>query len=100
MLGQLNDSLAALGSFAYPIGWLTLAVFLVAIAFEYYDRERSRPVFALGWLLFGLFWVSLLQPYFVVEDSFVKGIGALVAVPCDHVHGTDLRAVSAHYAVA
>jgi archaeosortase A (PGF-CTERM-specific) len=81
MLGQLNDALATVASFAYPIGWLTLAVFLVAIAVEYYDRERSRPVFALGWLLFALFWASLLQPYFVVEDSFVKGIGALVAVP-------------------
>jgi archaeosortase A (PGF-CTERM-specific) len=81
MIGQFVDAFAAFGSIAKPIGWLTLAVFLLAVAAEYVDRESARRLFVVAWVLFAVFWLSLLHPYLAVDHSFVKGIGAMVAAP-------------------
>jgi len=81
MLGQISDAFVAFGSLAEPLGWLTLALFLAAVGLEYVDRERARSVFVLGWLLFGAFWLAMVYPWLVVDDSFVKGLGALAAAP-------------------
>lgn len=81
MLGQLGDAIATVSAVAQPLGWLTFALFLFAVGLEYVDRDRSRPVFVLAWLLFGGFWLTMVYPWLVVDDSFVKGIGALVAAP-------------------
>lgn len=81
MLDQLLSVFAQLGAFARPVGWVALAIFLVAIALEYVDREYARPVYVAGWIVFALFWLLLIHPFFVKDDSFIRGIGAVLAVP-------------------
>lgn len=81
MLGQLGDAVAAFSSVAEPLGWLTLALFLLAVGLEYVDRGRARWVFVLGWLLFSVFWLAMVYPWLVVDSSVVKGVGALLAAP-------------------
>ena len=81
MLGQLNDLLATLGGVAEPLGWLALAFFAAAIVLESVDREYARLSYVGAWLVFALFWLTLIQPFFVEDQSFIRGIGAVVAVP-------------------
>jgi len=81
MLGRLNALLADLSVLAEPLGWLTLAVFLTAIVLEYVDREYARYGYVCGWVLFAGFWFTLIQPFLVADESVIRGIGALVAVP-------------------
>ncbi|MFC7071601.1 archaeosortase A [Halovenus rubra] len=81
MLGQLNTILADLGTYAHPVGWLALAVFLIGVVVDTTDREHARPVFIAGWLLFALFWVLLIQPFFVADQSIIRGVGAVLAAP-------------------
>jgi archaeosortase A (PGF-CTERM-specific) len=81
MLGQLNALLAELGGYAHPIGWFALAIFLIGVALDSVDREYARPVFVGAWLLFAVFWFTLIQPFFVADESIIRGAGAVLAVP-------------------
>jgi len=81
MLDQLDGALSAFGGFAEPIGWLTLAVFLLAVVLDSVDRAYARQVFVVGWVLFAVFWLSLIYPFFVADESFIRGAGAVLAVP-------------------
>jgi len=81
MLGQLADAVATFSSVAQPLGWLTFALFLFAVGLEYVDRDRARSVFVVAWVLFAVFWLAMVYPWLVVDDSIVKGVGALVAAP-------------------
>jgi archaeosortase A (PGF-CTERM-specific) len=81
MLSRLNALLADLSVLAEPIGWLTLAVFVTAIALEYVDREYARYAYVGAWVLFSGFWFTLIQPFLVVDESIIRGVGAAVAVP-------------------
>jgi archaeosortase A (PGF-CTERM-specific) len=81
MLGQINDALAALGGYAEPVGWLALGLFTIAVVLETVDREYARSVYVGAWLIFSVFWLLLIQPFFVVDQSVVRGVGAILAVP-------------------
>lgn len=81
MLDRVDAALAALGGAAEPIGWLTLVLFLAAVALDTTDRERARPVFVAAWVLFGAFWFTLIHPFFVADESIIRGVGALLAAP-------------------
>lgn len=81
MLGQLNAALAYLGGFAEPLVWVVIALFALAIALEYVDREYARSLYVVAWVVFAAFWLTLVQPFFVEDQSFVRGIGAVLAVP-------------------
>ena len=81
MLGGLGDALASLGGYADPLGWLVLGFFLVGTALEYHDREYARAVQVGGWLVFALFWLVLIYPWFTVDQSVIRGVGAVVAAP-------------------
>ncbi len=81
MLGQLNDALAALAVYAGPVGWVTLGLFAVAVVLEAVDREYARRVYVGAWLLFSVFAVLLIQPFFIHDESVVRGVGAVLAVP-------------------
>ncbi len=81
MLGDIGGVLAGLGGYAEPLGWATLGLFLVGILLEYYDREYARAALVAGWVVFGLFWLVLVYPWFTVDNSFIRGVGALVAAP-------------------
>ncbi len=81
MLGQLADGLSQLGSVAEPIGWLTLLLFIAAVVLDTVDREYARPVFVAAWLAFGAFWATLIYPFFVTDESIIRGVGAVLAAP-------------------
>ena len=78
---MLDQVASTLGSFSAPLGWITVTLFLIGTAAEWYDREYARPVMVVAWALFGLFWLTLI-PYFVLEQkSIVEGVGSIIAVP-------------------
>lgn len=81
MQGQFEALLTAFGALAEPVGWLTLGVFLLAVALDYVDREYARPVFVVAWVLFAVFWLALVYPFFVDDQSIIRGAGAVLAVP-------------------
>ncbi|MFC7058357.1 archaeosortase A [Halovenus salina] len=81
MLGQVEAVFAALGGIARPIGWVTLVVFLAAVALDTRNRETARPVFVVAWVCFGAFWFALIYPFFVTDQSVIRGVGAVVAAP-------------------
>lgn len=81
MLGELANLLSAFGSLAQPIGWLTLGLFLLGIGLDYYDRDEARHTLVVAWGLFAVYWLSLIYPWFVTDDSFVRGAGAVIAAP-------------------
>jgi archaeosortase A (PGF-CTERM-specific) len=76
------DQLSTLGSFAEPVGWVVLAVFLLGVALEYAGYpDRSRSVFVFAWVLFAGFWLLLIYPWFAEDQSIIRGAGATLAVP-------------------
>lgn len=81
MLDSLIAIPASLGSYAEPIGWLVLALFALAVVFERVDREYARSLYVIAWLLFAVFWLTLIHPFFVADESFIRGIGAVIGVP-------------------
>lgn len=81
MLGGLGSALATVGGYAEPLGWVVLGLFLAGAILEYHDREYARPVLVGAWGLFAAFWLALVYPWFVTDDSFVRGAGAVIAAP-------------------
>jgi archaeosortase A (PGF-CTERM-specific) len=81
MLDQLWATLEAFGAYSTPLGWATIALFLTGAVLEYYDTEYARPAVAVGWVLFGVFWLSLVHHFVFVQLSVVEGVGAIIAVP-------------------
>ena len=71
----------AIGSLSEPVGWVVLALFLSGVVLESVDREYARYVYVVGWSLFAVFWASLIYPWFITDDSFIRGAGAVIAVP-------------------
>lgn len=71
MPGLISDALA----------WSVVAVFLAGTLLVGRNRRAGRTVSALGWVLFGGFWLWLF-PYFAFEHkSYVEGLLTLLAVP-------------------
>lgn len=81
ILDQLWAALEAFGAYSTPLGWATIALFLTGAALEYYDEEYARPTVAVAWVLFGVFWLSLVHHFVFVQLSIVEGVGAIIAVP-------------------
>jgi archaeosortase A (PGF-CTERM-specific) len=76
------SALAATGSITDPLAWLVVATFLGGAILEQFDRsQRTRFVYALAWLLFGVFWFTLIHHFAVAEKSIVEGLGTIAAVP-------------------
>jgi archaeosortase A (PGF-CTERM-specific) len=81
MLGSLGDALTSLGGYAEPLGWVVLGLFLVGAVLEYFNREYARAVLVSGWVVFAGFWLVLVYPWFTVDQSVIRGVGAVLAVP-------------------
>ncbi|MFD1512435.1 archaeosortase A [Halomarina rubra] len=75
------DAFAALGTFADPLAWLVVGTFLTAAVLDVADRAQARPLAVVGWVLFALFWLTLVHHFVVVQKSIVEGLGVVVAVP-------------------
>jgi archaeosortase A (PGF-CTERM-specific) len=67
--------------FSDPLAWAVLVVFFVIFVLERRDHEWARHVALLGWVLFGVFWLSLIYHFVFVQKSIVEGLGSIVAVP-------------------
>ena len=82
MAAEFGDVLGALATGIWEWrGWLVILVFLAGTLFEYVDRRRARTVLVTAWVLFALFWATMV-PYFVLEQkSIVESLGTILAVP-------------------
>jgi len=81
MLDAILDVLAWLGRYSDPLAWVVVATFAAGVLAERYDRDRARYVVAGAWVLFGVFWLTLIHYYAFEQKSIVEGIGSVVAVP-------------------
>ncbi len=81
VLDGVVSALAALGEYSDPLAWLVVAAFLAGVVVERRDRELARWVVVGAWTLFGLFWLTTVHHFAVVEKSVIEGVGTLVAVP-------------------
>jgi archaeosortase A (PGF-CTERM-specific) len=77
----VRSLLDTVGGFAEPVGWLVLGLFLVGVVLEYVDREYARLVLVGAWGVFAVFWLFLIYPWFAIDNSVIRGVGAVVAVP-------------------
>ncbi|MFB6205961.1 MAG: archaeosortase A [Haloglomus sp.] len=75
------SALAALGGLSDPLAWLVVVAFVGGSLLELRAREHARYVLAGAWLLFGLFWLTLVHHFAVEQKSLIEGVGSLAAVP-------------------
>ena len=75
------ELLAALGEASDPLAWVVVAVFLAAAVLEADDRPWARHVAVGAWVLFGVFWLTLIHHFAFVQKSLVEGVLTVVAVP-------------------
>lgn len=82
VLGGLLSGLAWTTQYTDPLAWLVIATFFVAAVLEWRDRrDLARPVAVGGWVVFGLFWFSLVYHFSVVQRSIIETVGSVLAVP-------------------
>ena len=81
MLGQLHAALSAFGALAEPVGLLALTAFVAAIAADALDNDHARQLYVVAWVFFGALWLTLIYPFFVHDQSVIRGVGAIIAAP-------------------
>jgi len=81
MLGRLLETLAWLGGFSDPLAWVVVVAFLAGALAETHDRRLARYVLVGAWVLFGLFWLTLVHHYAIGQRSYVEGVGSVLLVP-------------------
>jgi len=74
--GSVAQTAATLGAVPLSLG---LAAALLRVTNG--PRTARRLLTVAAWVLFGLFWFTLIYHFSVVQKSFVEGIGTLVGVP-------------------
>jgi len=75
-------ALESLGAYSTPLIWLSILAFLAGAVLEVTDRRRlAVPVAAVGWVLFGVFWVSMFHYFYVEFGSPLEGVLSLAALP-------------------
>jgi archaeosortase A (PGF-CTERM-specific) len=84
---SLFRALDWLHQFSDPLAWLVLAAFLGGAVLEYVERNRdqnrdpARILTAGAWVIFAVFWLSLIHYYVIDSKSIIEGIGSIIAVP-------------------
>lgn len=81
MLDGLLEVYGVLESVSQPLGWLAIAGFLAGFGAERVRETHARRLYAVAWVAFGLFWLSLVGSLFIEENSVVQGTASLIAVP-------------------
>jgi archaeosortase A (PGF-CTERM-specific) len=74
-------ALAWFGQFSDPLAWLSVAVFSTGALLSWRGSDAARSVTVAAWVVFSLFWLSVLHHFAFEQKSFIEGIGTLVAVP-------------------
>lgn len=81
MAVAVTDIVTEIGALAEPLGFLVLAFFVGGLLLDYLDSPYGRPVVVAGWVLFAAFWAVLIYPWFAIDQSVIRGVGAVAAVP-------------------
>jgi len=81
MLDEVLGALASLNVLSDPLAWLVVATFVTGALLEVYDRNIARYVMVGAWVLFGLFWFTLIHHFAFVQKSYIEGVGTVIAVP-------------------
>ena len=63
------------------LAWVVIGLFLSSWVFERRRRELARLVASSGWIVFGVFWLSLFPRFAFEMKSFIEGGLSLVAFP-------------------
>lgn len=87
MLDPLLGGLAWLGQFSDPLAWVVLAAFAAGAALDLRSRPAARYVTVGAWVLFGVFWLSLVHQFAFEAKSIVEGVGSAAAVPASFYVG-------------
>ena len=74
-------AVTALSALSDPLAWLVVAAFVGGSLLELRTREPARHVLAGAWLLFALFWATLVPQFTLEQKSLIEGVGSLAAVP-------------------
>lgn len=88
MLPDLLQALATLHAYSDPLAWLVVAIFLAGVLAEFRDRTTARYVLTGAWLVFAVFWLSLIYHFGIEQKSFIEGAGSAIAVPASIYLGT------------
>ena len=75
------ETLASAGILTAPLAWVVVVTFLASVIVERFDPRRARFTYGVAWVLFGVFWFSLIHHFAFAEKSIVEGIGTVAAVP-------------------
>lgn len=81
MLADLLGALAWLHGFSDPLAWVVVGAFLAGTLLELDGRPTTRYVLAAAWVVFAVFWLSLIYHFGPQQRSYVEGVGSAVAVP-------------------
>lgn len=75
-------ALEALSAYSDPLIWLSVAFFLAGAVLEVAERRSlAVPVAAAGWVLFGVFWLSMFHYFYIEFGSPLEGVLSLAALP-------------------
>jgi archaeosortase A (PGF-CTERM-specific) len=80
-VATLLSALDALGALSDPLAWLVVAAFVGGSLLELRARDPARYVLTGAWLLFALFWFTLVHHFAFEQKSLIEGVGSLAAVP-------------------
>lgn len=81
IVAAVLDGLAWLGQFSDPLAWLVVVAFVTGGLLDYRDRETARWLTVGAWVLFGLFWLTTVHHFTIVQKSVIEGVGTMLAVP-------------------
>ncbi|MFB6083882.1 MAG: archaeosortase A [Halorientalis sp.] len=83
MIETVLGALAWLNQWSDPLAWLVVATFVAGAVLDWQDRhgDLARSVTVAAWVLFAVFWFTLIYHFVFVQKSIVEGIGTLIAVP-------------------
>jgi archaeosortase A (PGF-CTERM-specific) len=81
MLDGLLGIMAWAGQWSDPLAWLVVATFAAGSILEMRDRDVGRPVTIAAWVLFAVFWATLIHHFAFVQKSIIEGLGTVIAVP-------------------
>lgn len=81
MVEPAVEALARAGQFSDPLAPVVVAAFLAGAVLEFHSRETARYVSVGAWVMFALFWLSLIHHFAFVQKSIIEGVGSAVAVP-------------------
>lgn len=81
MFEGVLDVLAWFGRYSDPLAWLVVTIFTAGAVLSWSDSRFARPVTVAAWVLFAVFWLSLIHHFAFIQKSFVEGIGTLMAFP-------------------